>query len=157
MTTKYNTIDDARKAIREGELRLEQLNADYDKAIARIQEEYAQARQKVSQELGEARKAATALWSEGRRIEERNLRKARAEAMKLAAEYPDIDIEVERVNKDYTHIWVTILCEDIDDIEDVDPFYGDHIAEDWHDALARVETYAKLLRDEQRPTRGVAA
>lgn len=71
--------------------------------------------------------------------------KARREARKLAKEH-NIEIEVERwvCGADaYTRIVVWgPKGVDMDD----DPFEGDHYAEDWHDALERVQEYVKWLK-----------
>lgn len=68
-------------------------------------------------------------------------RKARA----LAAKH-DIHIEAERMwdgGEYYTRI-IVWGQPDICDDEARDPFYGDHYADDWADALERVQEYAKL-------------
>lgn len=67
----------------------------------------------------------------------------RRKAKRLATRY-GIEIEVERYYDGFTDIIVwgpSDICDD----EDLDPFYGEHYAENWSDALARVEDYAALL------------
>lgn len=71
--------------------------------------------------------------------------KARREAKRLAGRY-NIEIEVDRRGPGDTHVivWGPDWAEGVD-IEAVDPFEGDHYAEDWADALERVEAYAKVI------------
>ena len=67
--------------------------------------------------------------------------KARA----LAAKH-DIHMEAERMydgSEYYTRI-IVWGQPDVCDDEERDPFYGDHYADDWADALERVQEYAKL-------------
>ena len=74
-----------------------------------------------------------------------------AKARRLAKKH-DVEIEVESWgwgSDRYTRImvWGPDFLDDLD-TEACDPYTGDHYAEDWHDALERVETYVKLLEDE---------
>lgn len=72
---------------------------------------------------------------------------ARRKAKALAARH-DIEIEVERWSG-YSRIivWGPKWADGYDS-KDVDPYTGDHYAEDWADALERVESYASLIADE---------
>jgi hypothetical protein len=70
---------------------------------------------------------------------------ARRKARALAAKH-DIHIEAERMwdgGEYYTRI-IVWGQPDVCDDEARDPFYGDHYADDWADALERVQEYAKL-------------
>jgi hypothetical protein len=67
----------------------------------------------------------------------------RRKARELAAKH-DIEIEMYR-NYDGGEYYTSIMVWGPRGVElDNDPFEGDHYAEDWADALARVEEYAKL-------------
>lgn len=68
----------------------------------------------------------------------------RRKARQLAKAH-GIGIETYRAG-DYNSIivWGPSWVQDIDE-EAVDPFYGDHYADDWADALERVEEYIKLI------------
>lgn len=67
---------------------------------------------------------------------------ARAKAKRLAREH-DIEIEVERWDGEHTiTVWGPLGVEMTND-----PYEGDHRAENWQDALERVETYIKHLED----------
>lgn len=70
----------------------------------------------------------------------------RRKAKRLAAEH-GVEIEVERTYDGFSNIivWGPTWAPGVDE-EDADPFYGNHYAEDWADALARVEDYAELIR-----------
>lgn len=70
---------------------------------------------------------------------------ARERANRLAKQY-DIEIETERCSG-YTSIivWGPSFAAHVDE-EEADPFYGDHTAEGWQDALERVEAYVDLIR-----------
>lgn len=63
----------------------------------------------------------------------------KAEIAKLCANYPTIEVETERMD-DHVNIWVT-------DSElggaGNDPYEGDHIAEDWKEALEMVQGYVE--------------
>jgi len=69
----------------------------------------------------------------------------RAKAKRLAGRY-GIEVEVDRRSPDNIQVivWGPEWAEGVD-IEAVDPFCGDHYAADWHDALERVEEYAKVI------------
>ena len=74
-----------------------------------------------------------------------------AKARRLAKKH-DVEIEVESWgwgSDRYTRIivWGPDFLDDID-TQEADPYSGDHYADDWEDALERVETYVKLLEDE---------
>lgn len=75
---------------------------------------------------------------------------AGAKARRLAKLW-DIEIETEvwgEGSDRYTRImvWGPNFIDDLD-TDEVDPYSGYHYAEDWQDALERVETYVKLLED----------
>ena len=75
---------------------------------------------------------------------------AGAKARRLAKLW-DIEIETEvwgQGSDRYTRImvWGPDFIDDLD-TDEVDPYSGYHYAEDWQDALERVETYVKLLED----------
>lgn len=81
---------------------------------------------------------------------------ARAQARRIAKLW-DIEIESEVFgwgSDRYTRlsVWGNALTMDSAEIED--PFAGDHYADDWQDALERVEEYAKLLEEHQKQTEG---
>jgi hypothetical protein len=65
---------------------------------------------------------------------------ARGKAKRLAEQY-NIELEIERPN---VIVWGPDWAQGVDE-EAVDPFYGDHCSGDWHEALERVEEYAKLI------------
>jgi hypothetical protein len=65
---------------------------------------------------------------------------ARAKAKRLAGRY-SIEIEVDGPN---VIVWGPDWAEGVD-VEAVDPFENDHYADNWHNALERVEAYAKLI------------
>ena len=69
----------------------------------------------------------------------------RRKAKRLADEH-GIDIETYR-SYDFGEYNSSIIVwgqRDICDVEGLDPFWGDHYADDWADALERVQEYAKL-------------
>lgn len=81
---------------------------------------------------------------------------AGAQARRLAKKW-DIEIETEvwgSGSDRYTNIivWGHKLTMDSAVIDD--PFAGDHYAEDWQDALERVEEYVKLLEEHQMEVGG---
>lgn len=72
--------------------------------------------------------------------------KARREAKRLAKEH-NIEVEVERWYECGEGVYTRIIVwgpRGVDIDEEDDPFNGDHYAEDWADALERVQEYAKL-------------
>jgi len=73
----------------------------------------------------------------------------RRKARTLAAKH-GIKIEVERLydGSDYYTSIIVWGQRDICDDEERDPFFGDHYAEDWADALERVQDYVKLAGTE---------
>lgn len=80
--------------------------------------------------------------------EARRASSARAKAKKLAALH-DIDVEVEQFGgaDRYTQIIVWgPRGVDWGDDEAGDPFCGDHYADNWEDALSRIETYVEVLK-----------
>ena len=72
---------------------------------------------------------------------------ARNKARRLAKAF-GIEIETERRSDGYSSIivWGPSWAGGVDE-EAVDPFYGDHYADDWADALGRVEDYVALLKE----------
>lgn len=68
----------------------------------------------------------------------------RRKARKLAQTY-SIEIEIERWDGyNRTVVWGPHWAPHVDE-EELDPFHGDHYAEDWADALGRVEDYVELI------------
>jgi hypothetical protein len=74
---------------------------------------------------------------------------AAAKARRLAKKH-DIEIEVEWGFGRYTRILVWGCALTMDSAVIDDPYAGDHYAEDWQDALERVETYVELLEEFKR-------
>lgn len=74
--------------------------------------------------------------------------RAAAKARRLAKKH-NIEIQTERCYEGHVNIivWGPDFLDDVD-TEEADPYSGDHYAEDWQDALERVETYVKLIEDE---------
>ncbi len=70
-------------------------------------------------------------------------RRHREQAKKLAAQHT---IEIERLEGGGMNVWPPSSIAD-----DSDPFQGDHFANDWQDALAMVEEYARLVPAKEAP------
>jgi hypothetical protein len=83
----------------------------------------------------EAKRVTAGLGAKPQRKGETN---ARTKARRLATKH---GIEIERFSDGAMNVWAPEAL----DVEGVDPYWGDHFANDWAEALERVETYARLL------------
>jgi hypothetical protein len=117
------------------------------KDIVSIRDEKVKRRARISGvwKIEQDRKVALAEVLPAKPKRDTSLDNVRRETNRLAERH-SIAIETERTFDGYTNIivWGPHWAKDVVE-DDVDPFYGNHYADSWRDALERVQEYVELI------------